>query len=110
MKNVFRAGLILFLLIVAFVAFWLICPKTVGFRSFEDLKNYVEGPDGAGVVLWRGTFYCGDKDGESLFRHKMDLVRDSWLTLPATEKIPFARFAYTRREVEWQGWRSVVKP
>lgn len=93
-----------FLPILASFFFGLYSCQSLHFDDEVKLVTYVEGPKGSGWDLWRGTFYCGNKDGKSFFSHQLDLFPDKRLILNSGEWVGDQKMRYTNVKSKWISW------
>jgi hypothetical protein len=55
--------------------------------------------------LWRGTFYCGDKEGRSWFVNRQEIFGNTRLSIPSDQWQPVSRMPYTFwHRGRWQDW------
>ena len=74
--------------------------------SFGDLEEFVKA-NGERAPLWLGTYYQGDYNGRSYFRHEMMLGRSCTVSVPADSWTYTPRYEQTSRRKEWLEWSSV---
>ena len=94
-------GLVFLVLAGAVADRWF--PEVVELRDEAELCDYVR-HHGMQASLWEGTFYCGDKDGWSYFRHKLKALQDVELRVPAEAWRESERMAYSWSSKNWRGW------
>ena len=78
-------------------------------NSIDELVDLSNGPEAAGSDLWRGTFYCGDREGQSVFLIRLNAKPDRWITLPASGWTHQERFQFTRDQSKWIDFDKVVE-
>lgn len=83
-----------------------VCTYEIKLGSFGDLEEFVEA-NGGRNPLWLGTYYQGDHDGRSYFRHGMALGRSCSVSVPADSWTYTPRFGLTTRRKNWLTWNAL---
>jgi hypothetical protein len=66
-----------------------------------ELRDLIQGSKGVQSTMWRGTYYCGTKDGFHYLRHTLAMGRDQLLKIP-TNDLPLAVIGkYPLPKAEW---------
>jgi hypothetical protein len=69
--------------------------------SPQQFRELVEGIQGSGSTMWRGTFYCGSDKKYDYFRHRRALVTDM-LVKVETGNVRLPRtIVFPAKESEW---------
>lgn len=97
------------LLLCAVAGIWIrsVVPGEIEMQSFREVQKFMNGPYAAGTELWTGAFYCGDKEGQSIFLSQAKIFGDTRMMIPAGSWDSNRRFAYTRDGKTWIKWREI---
>lgn len=68
------------------------------FSKRSELQDLLDGPQGRYSDMWRGTFYCGTKEGYHYLLHKMEFCSDLWIMIPTNELIVLDPFPLTKEK------------
>ena len=109
MKNLKRLTIVAVAVLSLLALIAVVYDNRVSRVALEDqnaLKSYVKS-NGLQASLWSGTYYCGDKGGWSCFRHKVKILPDVELEIPAESWHESRRFEYQKASRKWRRWSEL---